>query len=61
MHIKPFIICCLLPTTLIAGSFQPNESDYYYKLGGSSNLYVPPINNDQTITIVFKGRMVPYD
>ncbi len=30
---------------------MPNESDYYYKLGGSSNLYVPPVNNDQTITI----------
>lgn len=59
MHIKPFILCCLLPTTLIAGSFQPNESDYYYKLGGSSNLYVPPVNNDQTITIGgnFDGRL----
>lgn len=59
MKIKPFIICCLLPTALIAGSFQPNESDYYYKLGGSSNLYVPPVNNDQTITIGgnFDGRL----
>jgi len=47
----PLIICYLLPVTVIAGSFQPNESDYYYKLGGSSNLYVPPVNNDQTITI----------
>ena len=59
MNLKPLIICCLLPTTLIAGSFQPNESDYYYKLGGSSNLYVPPVNNDQTITIGgnFDGRL----
>ena len=47
----PLIICYLLPATVLAGSFQPNESDYYYKLGGSSNLYVPPVNNDQTITI----------
>lgn len=59
MNIKPFIICCFLPTTLLAGSFQPTESDYYYKLGGSSNLYVPPVNNDQTITIGgnFDGRL----
>ncbi|HFL2715783.1 TPA: integrating conjugative element protein [Legionella pneumophila] len=41
----------LLPQTLVAGSFMPSESDYYYKLGGSSNLYVPPVNNDQTLTI----------
>lgn len=36
---------------LLAGSFLPNQSDYYYKLGGTSNLYIPPINKDQTITI----------
>lgn len=47
----PFLVGCILPSLLLAGSFQPNESDYYYKLGGSSNLYVPPVNNDQTITI----------
>lgn len=47
----PFLVGCILPSLLWASSFQPNESDYYYKLGGSSNLYVPPVNNDQTITI----------
>ncbi|HBB7077284.1 TPA: integrating conjugative element protein [Legionella pneumophila] len=45
------LLALLLPQTLLASSFMPNESDYYYKLGGSSNLYVPPVNNDQTITI----------
>lgn len=41
----------ILPQASLAGSFMPNKSDYYYKLGGSSNLYVPPVNNDQTISI----------
>lgn len=36
---------------VISGSFLPNQSDYYYKLGGISNLYIPPVNKDQTITI----------
>ncbi|MBA2656832.1 MAG: integrating conjugative element protein [Tatlockia sp.] len=45
------LLSFLLPTTLFANSFLPNESDYYYKLGGSSNLYIPPVNKDQTITI----------
>lgn len=45
------LLALMLPKMLFAGSFMPNESDYYYKLGGSSNLYVPPVNNDQTITI----------
>jgi integrating conjugative element protein (TIGR03755 family) len=44
------LICCL-ESPLFAGSFMPNESDYYYRLGGSSKLYIPPVNNDQTITI----------
>ncbi|MGQ3892032.1 integrating conjugative element protein [Legionella sp. CNM-4043-24] len=41
----------LVPQVLMASSLLPNQSDYYYKLGGTSNLYVPPVNNDQTITI----------
>lgn len=53
------LVACILPSVVLAGSFQPNESDYYYKLGGSSNLYVPPVNNDQTITIngLVDGRL----
>ncbi len=53
------LIICFLPSILLASSFMPNESDYYYKLGGSSNLYIPPVNNDQTITIGgnFDGRL----
>lgn len=45
------LLALVLPQTVLASSLLPNESDYYYKLGGSSNLYVPPVNNDQTITI----------
>ena len=45
------LLILLLSQVLLASSFLPNESDYYYKLGGSSNLYVPPVNKDQTITI----------
>ena len=45
------VLMCFLGSPLYAGSFMPNESDYYYRLGGSSNLYIPPVNNDQTITI----------
>ncbi len=48
---KLMILMLLLPAIASADSFMPNESDYYYKLGGSSNLYIPPVNNDQTITI----------
>jgi len=32
-------------------SFLPTQSDYYYRLGGDSDVFVPPINRDQTITI----------
>lgn len=53
------LISCFLPSFAFAISLMPNESDYYYKLGGSSNLYVPPVNNNQTITIGgnFDGRL----
>ncbi|PJE14664.1 integrating conjugative element protein [Legionella sp.] len=47
----PLLVSSLIPSILFASSLFPNQSDYYYKLGGSSNLYVPPVNNDQTITI----------
>lgn len=53
------LMICFLPSIVVASSFMPNQSDYYYKLGGSSNLYIPPVNNDQTITIGgnFDGRL----
>ena len=38
---------------------MPSQSDYYYQLGGASNLFVPPINKDQTLKIGadIDGRM----
>lgn len=45
------LFALIIPQAVLASSLLPNQSDYYYKLGGSSNLYVPPVNNDQTITI----------
>nr|WP_199740782.1 integrating conjugative element protein [Legionella septentrionalis] len=45
------LVISLFPSLLIAGNFMPSESDYYYELGGTSNLFVPPVNKDQTITI----------
>lgn len=45
------MLASIVPITACADSFMPNESEYYYKLGGSSNLYIPPVNNDVTLTI----------
>ncbi len=38
---------------------MPSQSDYYYELGGMSNLFVPPVNKDQTLRIGadIKGRI----
>ncbi len=42
-----------------AGGFMPSQSDYYYELGGTSNLFIPPVNKDQTLVIGadIDGRM----
>lgn len=45
------LLSLVLPSIASAGGFMPSESDYYYELGGTSNLFVPPINKDQTLTI----------
>ncbi|KTD56735.1 Tfp pilus assembly, pilus retraction ATPase PilT [Legionella santicrucis] len=59
MKLKSFLFICVFPTALWANSFLPNKSEYYYKLGGTSDLYIPPVNKDQTITIGgnLDGRM----
>lgn len=56
---KLTILSTLFPISLYAGSFMPSQSDYYYQLGGASNLFVPPINKDQTLKIGadIDGRM----
>lgn len=56
---KLILFTALLPTSLFASGFMPSQSDYYYQLGGASNLFVPPINKDQTLKIGadIDGRM----
>ncbi|HAU0120868.1 TPA: integrating conjugative element protein [Legionella pneumophila] len=56
---KTILITALLPTSIFASGFMPSQSDYYYQLGGASNLFVPPINKDQTLKIGadIDGRM----
>lgn len=44
------IISTLLASTASA-SLLPTQSDYYYKLGGDSDVFIPPINRDQTVNI----------
>lgn len=53
------LIAILIPSIALAGGFMPSQSDYYYQLGGTSNLFVPPINRDQTLRIGadIDGRM----
>ncbi|HAT8742763.1 TPA: integrating conjugative element protein [Legionella pneumophila] len=48
---KLLLIPLLIPSLTFAGSFMPSQSDYYYELGGTSNLFVPPVNKDQTLRI----------
>ena len=41
----------LVSTGVMASSLFPEQSEYYYQLGSSSDVFVPPINRDQTVTI----------
>lgn len=45
----------MLIIALAAGSagasILPMQSEYYYQLGGASDVYIPPVNRDQTITL----------
>ena len=44
------LIVMFVSTNTIAG-LLPTQSDYYYKLGGDSDIFIPPINRDHTIVI----------
>ncbi|KTD63266.1 pilus retraction ATPase PilT [Legionella santicrucis] len=56
---RSLILTLLIPTFTYASGFMPSQSDYYYELGGTSNLFIPPVNKDQTIRIGadIDGRM----
>ena len=45
-----FIVGLLIATQSIAG-LMPTKSDYYYKLGGDSDVFIPPINHDHRVVI----------
>lgn len=45
------MVGCLLAGNALASTLFPTQSEYYYRLGGDSDLYVPPVNRDQTVTI----------
>ena len=49
----PFVlgICCLLPTWALADKLMPSQSHYYYKLGGNSDIHIPPVNNNTKLKI----------
>ena len=47
---KKTLVLCLF-ATLSHASLLPTQSDYYYQLGGDSDVFIPPINHDQTVTI----------
>jgi integrating conjugative element protein (TIGR03755 family) len=51
MKLLTFAIGFLVSSSVLAGSLFPNKSEYYYKLGGDSDLYVPPVNRDKSVTI----------
>lgn len=45
------ILISTLLATAATASLLPTQSDYYYRLGGDSDVFIPPINRDQTVTI----------
>lgn len=51
MKFKLLIVGALLSNGTMASSLFPEQSEYYYQLGSSSDLFVPPVNRDQTVTI----------
>ena len=51
MRPTPLFISLFLTSLSTSASLLPMQSDYYYKLGGDSDVYVPPVNRDQVVVI----------
>ncbi|KTC94871.1 integrating conjugative element protein [Legionella feeleii] len=51
MKLRAAAFGVLFSSGVLAGSLFPEQSDYYYQLGSSSDVFVPPLNRDQTVTI----------
>lgn len=50
MKLNAIMLSILLSGSSFASLF-PEQSEYYYQLGSASDLFVPPVNRDQTVTI----------
>jgi integrating conjugative element protein (TIGR03755 family) len=51
MKLSVVALGVLFSTGVLASSLFPEQSEYYYQLGSSSDVFVPPVNRDQTVTI----------
>lgn len=45
------VLGCFLSGSVMASTLFPTQSEYYYRLGADSDLYVPPVNRDKTVVI----------
>lgn len=48
---KRILAVGLMVSSVAQAALLPTESEYYYQLGGSSGLYIPPVNRDTNIVI----------
>lgn len=51
MKMTVMVLGVAMSTSVLASSLFPEQSEYYYRLGGASDLYVPPLSRDETISI----------
>ncbi|MBA2710119.1 MAG: integrating conjugative element protein [Tatlockia sp.] len=46
---KIMLLMLLIPA--VNASILPTQSEYYYQLGGASDVFIPPVNQDHTVTL----------
>lgn len=51
LYMKRILIVGMLIATQSIAGLMPTKSDYYYKLGGDSDVFIPPINHDHRVVI----------
>lgn len=51
MKLNIVVLSILVSSSAMASTLFPEQSEYYYQLGSSSDLFVPPVNRDQKVTI----------
>lgn len=45
------LVAGMVLVTATNASLMPTQSDYYYKLGGENDVYIPAVNRDQVVTL----------